>query len=208
MRTGSAVRDEDHPFYGPRPARQARDWQASMVRGYPGLQAARLINIGTEGAEFVKFFKIVRYAMHLFRLMTRIGLWTFASFFGLCAQASEPAPPDDRAAVRLVIEAQLAAFAADDAEQAFSHASPSIQATFITARNFLDMVRIAYPVVYRPASLRFQVPVLSNEEVWQTVQMRDASGMDWTALYTLKRQADGVWKISGCALQRSADQNV
>jgi len=75
----------------------------------------------------------------------------------------------------------------------------------MTARNFMDMVRIAYPVVYRPTSLVFQVPVLNGDEVWQAVQMRDAMGMDWTALYTLKRQGNGIWKINGCVLQRGAD---
>ena len=144
--------------------------------------------------------------MRFLRLLVLLWVWTFASFFGSCAQASEPLPPDDRASVRLVIEGQLAAFAADDAEQAFSYASETIQATFMTARNFMDMVRIAYPVVYRPASLSFQVPVMKNAEVWQTVQMRDATGMDWTALYTLKRQADGIWKINGCVLQRGTDR--
>ena len=146
--------------------------------------------------------------MRLFRLLVLVSLWTFASFFGLCAQASEPLQSDDRASVRLVIEGQLAAFAADDADQAFSYASETIQATFITARNFMDMVRIAYPVVYRPASLSFQVPVMKDTEVWQAVQMRDAMGMDWTALYTLKRQTNGIWKINGCVLQRGADQAV
>ena len=146
--------------------------------------------------------------MRFFRFLARAGLWTFVSVYGLWAQAAEPLNFDDRAAVRVVIEAQLAAFAADDAEQAFSYASETIQATFITARNFMDMVRIAYPVVYRPASLRFQVPVMTNAEVWQAVQMRDAAGMDWTALYTLKRQTHGIWKINGCVLQRGADQAV
>ena len=146
--------------------------------------------------------------MRLFRLLVHVCLWTFASFFGLCAQASEPLQSDDRASVRLVIEGQLAAFAADDADQAFSYASETIQATFITARNFMDMVRIAYPVVYRPASLSFQVPVMKDTEVWQAVQMRDARGLDWTALYTLKRQTNGIWKINGCVLQRGADQAV
>lgn len=146
------------------------------------------------------------YHMRFFRLLTWVGLWTFTSFFGLYAQTVEPLRPDDRAAVRLVIEGQLAAFAADDAEQAFSYASETIQATFMTARNFMDMVRIAYPVVYRPASLSFQVPVTKNAEVCQAVQMRDAMGVDWMALYTLKRQADGVWKINGCVLQRGTDR--
>ena len=146
--------------------------------------------------------------MRFFRLLALVGLWAYASFFGLYAQTTEPLPPDDRVAVRMVIEGQLAAFAADDAEQAFSYASQTIQTTFMTARNFMDMVRIAYPVVYRPTSLVFQVPVLNGDEVWQAVQMRDAMGMDWTAFYTLTRQGNGIWKINGCVLRRGADQAV
>jgi hypothetical protein len=148
------------------------------------------------------------YHMRFFRLLTWVGLWTFTSFFGLNAQTVEPLRPDDRAAVRLVIESQLAAFAADDAEQAFSYASETIQATFMTARNFMDMVRITYPVVYRPASLSFQVPVMQGEEAWQIVQMRDSVGMDWTAFYTLERQGSGLWKINGCLLRKGIDQSV
>jgi len=135
-------------------------------------------------------------------------VWFVASLCALSAGAAEPLEPGDRAAVRLIIEKQLAAFADDDAEQAFSFASPKIQDMFVTARNFMDMVRFAYPVVYRPASLSFQVPYWENDEVWQTVEMRDAQGMDWTALYTLLRQADGVWRINGCVLRRGLGQAV
>ena len=135
-------------------------------------------------------------------------VWFVASLCALSAGAAEPLEPGDRAAVRLIIEKQLAAFADDEAEQAFAFASPKIQDMFVTARNFMDMVRIAYPVVYRPASLSFQVPYWENDEVWQTVEMRDAQGMDWTAQYTLLRQADGIWRINGCVLRRGLGQAV
>ena len=135
-------------------------------------------------------------------------VWFVASLAALNAFAAEPLEPGDRAAVRLVIEKQLAAFAEDEAERAFAFASPKIQEMFITARNFMDMVRISYPVVYRPASLSFQVPYLDGGEVWQVAEMRDAAGMDWTALYTLLRQADGVWRINGCVLRRGFRQAV
>ena len=130
------------------------------------------------------------------------------SIFARSSQAAEPLPPDERAAVRLVIEKQLAAFAEDDAQRAFAFASPKIQDMFVTARNFMDMVRISYPVVYRPTDLSFQVPYLEGGEVWQTVEMRDTAGMDWTAIYTLLRQADGKWLINGCVLRRGLAQSV
>ena len=144
--------------------------------------------------------------MFSIRRFTHFCLWCIASLSALSALAAEPLEPSDRAAVRLVIEKQLAAFADDEAERAFALASPKIQEMFITARNFMDMVRIAYPVVYRPASLSFQVPYVEGDEVWQVVEMRDAQGMDWTAIYTLLRQADGVWRINGCVLKRGLGQ--
>ncbi len=142
------------------------------------------------------------------RLLALACLWSMAVFFCPQANSAQPQKYGDPAAVRQIIEAQLAAFAADDAQQAFSYASPTIQETFITARNFMDMVRIAYPVVYRPASLSFQVPYLQGNEVWQTVEMRDSEGVPWTAIYTLLRQPDGLWRISGCVLRRGLGRAV
>lgn len=144
--------------------------------------------------------------MQFLRLLAFSGLWIFASCFGAHAQVSNAVQPDERAAVRSVIEGQLSAFAADDADRAFGFASQNIQEMFITSRNFLDMVRTAYPVVYRPASVSFQVPVKRGEDVWQAVQMRDSKGVDWVALYNLQRQANGAWKINGCVLQQGTDQ--
>ena len=45
---------------------------------------------------------------------------------------SEPVSPVDTKAVRAVVEAQLDAFAADDAKKAFSYAAPSIRGMFRT----------------------------------------------------------------------------
>ena len=144
--------------------------------------------------------------MRFFRLLAFSVLWIFASCCGAYAQVSNSVQPEERAAVRSVIEGQLSAFAADDSDRAFSFASQNIQEMFITARNFMDMVRTAYPVVYRPAGVSFQVPVKRGEDVWQAVQMRDAKGVDWVALYNLQRQANGAWKINGCVLQKGTDQ--
>jgi hypothetical protein len=146
--------------------------------------------------------------MFSIRRFAHVCLWCVASLCTLSVLAVEPLDPADRAAVRLVIEKQLAAFADDNAEQAFALASPKIQDMFITARNFMDMVRISYPVVYRPGGLIFQVPYWEDDEVWQTVEMRDAQGADWTAIYTLLRQTNGVWRINGCVLRRGLGQAV
>jgi Domain of unknown function (DUF4864) len=64
----------------------------------------------------------------------------------------------DARAVRSVIEAQLAAFAADDAERAYSYASAAIRTQFADAASFMAMVRSGYPMVVRPESVTFFQP--------------------------------------------------
>jgi hypothetical protein len=62
---------------------------------------------------------------------------------------------DDVRAVRTVIRAQVDAFAADDAERAFSYASATIRTQFGDAATFMAMVRAGYPMVVLPATVAF-----------------------------------------------------
>ena len=106
----------------------------------------------------------------------------------------------DEKTVRTVVEAQLAAFAKDDAVKAFSYAAPSVREAVGTADAFLTMVRRDYPVVYRPASVAFLKAEGKDDEVVQRVQMLDAGGNSFLAIYSLQRQKGNVWRITGCAV--------
>jgi hypothetical protein len=106
----------------------------------------------------------------------------------------------DAKAVRAVIEAQLAALAADDASRAFSYATPALRRYFGTAENFIEMVRTGYPVVYRHASVAFLKPQWLGGELVQGVHFSDENGALWLALYQLQRQKDKRWHISACRL--------
>lgn len=106
-------------------------------------------------------------------------------------------------AMERVIDAQLDAFARDDDKEAFSFASPGIQARFGTAATFAQMVREQYAVVYRPASRRFLRPVVEEGTVIFPVQLSDRDGRVWVALYTMQRVA-GDWRIAGCQLVPAA----
>ncbi len=123
----------------------------------------------------------------------------------MAAGSAVLAEPDARA-VRKVVEAQLAAFAADDAKKAFSYASASIRAQFGDASRFMSMVRIGYPMVVRPATVSFfQAQADDTIEgatmlVRQAVHLRDPEGRLWKAIYLLERQADGGWRINGCVV--------
>jgi hypothetical protein len=127
---------------------------------------------------------------------------TFTSLAATVAHA-ESVSAEDTKAVRIVVEAQLAAFAADDAKRAFSYAAPAIRDMFGTADHFMEMVRAGYPVVYRPAAVIFLNPEWVQGQLVQGVQLTDASGALWLAIYRLDRQPDKSWRISGCDVQPS-----
>lgn len=124
------------------------------------------------------------------------GAWSLGS--AVHAGAVDAA---DERAVREVIEAQLAAFAADDAEAAFGFAAPDIRRQFGDARAFLAMVRHAYPAVYRPSSVAFFQPLGEPDAVQQLVQLRDSAGRPWLAHYRLQRLPGLGWRIEGCVLR-------
>ncbi len=115
------------------------------------------------------------------------------------AQAGSLSPADAKT-VRAVVEAQLAAFAKDDAVKAFSFAAPNVRETFGSATNFMSMVRSGYPVVYRPASVTFLTAELRDKQVVQRVQMNDFDGDAWLAIYTLEKQKNKAWRITGCVV--------
>ena len=120
------------------------------------------------------------------------------------AAAADPVSAADTQAVRAVVEAQLAAFAEDDGPRAFSYAAPSIRAMFGSPERFMAMVRGSYPVVYRPSAVVFLHPAWVQGRLVQGVHLTDAAGALWLAVYSLERQPDNVWRISGCTVQPSA----
>ena len=111
-----------------------------------------------------------------------------------------PLTAADEKTVRTVVERQLAAFAKDDAVKAFSYAAPNVREAVGTADAFLTMVRRDYPMVYRPASVAFLKVEGKDDDVVQRVQMQDASGNSYLAVYSLQRQKSNVWRITGCAV--------
>jgi hypothetical protein len=109
----------------------------------------------------------------------------------------------DEKNVRAVVQGQLTALARDDARKAFSYAAPNVRETVGTAEGFLALVRRSYPVVYRPASVAFLKPESLDDQVIQRVQMTDDRGDAWLAIYSLQRQKDKAWRITGCQVVKN-----
>jgi len=134
--------------------------------------------------------------------------WAALAAMAMPLQAADDVSPADAKAVRALIEAQLAAFASDDANKAYSLAAPAIQTMFVSADRFLAMVRESYPVVYRPASVAFLQPEWIDGKLVQRAQMSDAAGVPWMVVYQLERQPDRSWRIAGCVAARGQGRST
>ncbi|MEL6335870.1 MAG: DUF4864 domain-containing protein [Pseudomonadota bacterium] len=108
----------------------------------------------------------------------------------------------DDAAIRAVIEDQIADFQKNDLDGAFSHAAPSIQGKFGSPARFGQMVQSGYPMIWRPK--RYEMLGLSETVLGQrqTVLFEDQNGAFWEADYTM-RLIDGTWRIAGVTLRRA-----
>lgn len=137
-----------------------------------------------------------RVSFHSLRL---VAIIVFLVSFALSAFAADTAPAD-RQATRNVIESQIGAFKAGDHDRAYSYAAPGIRQAFPTLDRFIGMVTSGYRPVYDPESYVFGRSVEESGQIHQEVIVTDRDGKTWQAVYTLQKQADGAWKITGVKL--------
>ncbi len=102
------------------------------------------------------------------------------------------------------ISAQIQAFKADDFATAFTFASPNIQRLFGDPENFGIMVRRGYPMVWRPADVRFLELREISGALWQKVMITDGDGRVHLLDYQMIQQENG-WKINGVQLLGNSD---
>jgi hypothetical protein len=102
-----------------------------------------------------------------------------------------------------IIERQFDAFARDDAEAAYALADPTIKEMFVDPDHFMAMVRDRYAPVYRHRSVEFGDFAELGDEATLKATLVDNDNVEWTALYSLRREANGDWLISGCVLVKS-----
>ena len=114
----------------------------------------------------------------------------------------------DWTAIVRIIRDQMAAFQRDDGVAAFSYAAPGIRRQFGSAENFMRMVRTAYKAVYRPRRVEFLDLVNAKGQWVQKVGVVGPGGEEAIALYLMKRQKKGGWKIGGCVLVRPEGKRI
>jgi Domain of unknown function (DUF4864) len=124
------------------------------------------------------------------------------------AAADEGIAPADAQAIQSVIQGQMNAFRIDDWTAAFAYAAPSIRQKFQSPQIFSQMVTQAYQPVYRPKGVEFRELKASEFGPTQEVFVVGPDGIGYLAYYTMEKQPDGTWRISGCYLVRIKDQSA
>ncbi len=131
----------------------------------------------------------------------RILLVILALGLGAPAVAAPGTVTPRERAVRGLIDEQIAAFRARDAQAAWRLVDPDLQQKFGTADRFLHVVEAGYAPVFSPRSYRYGELIRIDEATHG--QWLDVVGDDGTrvkALYLMEQQADGSWRTSGCLL--------
>jgi len=127
--------------------------------------------------------------------------WIFAVFLMTVTSGAAIAQSLE---IQGTISRQIEAFRMDDFGTAFSYASPNIQEMFRNAENFGRMVRQGYPMVWRPADVRFLALKQLGAFQLQKVMVKDGNGRFHVLEYEMVQTGIG-WQINGVRLLPAAE---
>jgi hypothetical protein len=139
-----------------------------------------------------------------FLLVVALGLFACAAH---AAPLDSPTlPAKEWQAIRAVIGDQLKALKAGDGAKAMTFAAPGIRAQFGTPENFLRMVRDGYAPLLEARHTQFLEGALIEGATIQPLRLVLPDNTVLVALYQMQKQADGRWRIAGCAIAPSTVQ--
>ncbi|MEM8950162.1 MAG: DUF4864 domain-containing protein [Pseudomonadota bacterium] len=148
-----------------------------------------------------------RYVLSFWLALTLGAAATFGSS-AAWADAVDNLSDADRTAIRQTITGQIEAFKADDADLAFSFATPMIQSRFGNASRFVAMVKRGYLPVYRPRQFEFTDLLDVRGKPTQQLIVVGPDDDVFSAYYLMEQQTDGSWRISGCILRPLGDRSI
>ena len=133
----------------------------------------------------------------MLRSVLAVVLLAFMSVAAFAQSISET----EKTEFQRIITAQISAFRADDGPTAYSFAAPVVRNIFPTPEIFMSMVKRGYPQVYRPQAFNFTEAVIDPlGRPAQKMRVVGPDGKTYEALYSMEKQPDGTWRISGCTL--------
>lgn len=133
----------------------------------------------------------------MLRSILAVVLLAFMSLAVFAQSISET----EKSEFQRIISAQISAFRADDGPTAYSFAAPVVRNIFPTPEIFMSMVKQGYPQVYRPQAFNFTEALIDPlGRPAQKMRVVGPDGKTYEALYSMEKQPDGTWRISGCTL--------
>jgi len=129
----------------------------------------------------------------MFRMVKMLGFWIMMKVVIAGAAVAQ----SDQ--IQSTISQQIEAFETDDFEAAFGFASPTLRRLFQTPEHFQRMVTGGYPMVWRPAEVRFLELSDVDGTLWQKVMITDQDGVVHILGYRML-ETDMGWKINGVQL--------
>ena len=133
----------------------------------------------------------------MLRSVLAVVLLAFMSVASFAQSVSET----EKSEFQRIITAQISAFRADDGPTAYSFAAPVVRNIFPTPEIFMSMVKRGYSPVYRPQSFNFTEALIDPMgRPAQKMLVVGPDGKTYEALYSMEKQPDGTWRISGCTL--------
>lgn len=119
-------------------------------------------------------------------------------------QANLDLKHDPGHAIRRIIEQQLDAIRKDDAELAFSFASPTIRKAFRDAATFMALLSKDYAPMKRWEAATFLDLRTFDDHYVQRVKLVDKKGAVSVANYALIKGDTGEWYVAGVAIEDAA----
>jgi hypothetical protein len=134
----------------------------------------------------------------MFRMLKLVALGVIMNGLTLGAVQAQGAD------IQSTIGNQIEAFQADDFETAFDFASPNLQQLFGSSENFRSMVTRGYPMVWKPAEVRYLELAEMGGSFFQKVLIKDQEGIVHILGYRML-ETDMGWKINGVQLLPKQD---
>lgn len=108
----------------------------------------------------------------------------------------------DRAAIQDVVSAQVAAITRDDAPAAYALASAGLKALFDSPDRFMAVVRADYGAVHRARQITYLGVAAMEGKPVQQVLVVSPTGEPMLAMFVMKQEAAGIWRVEACYLVR------
>jgi len=124
------------------------------------------------------------------------------------AHAHAGLPAREWTAIRNVIDAQRRALRAGDAVHAFSFAAPGIQERFHDAATFAAMVQQAYAPLLDARSAEFLEGGVVEDKTLQPLRLLMNDGTVLVAIYEMRKDDAGRWRIAACVIAPSTVRSI